>query len=244
MFLGDVCVVEAEARQKLDGRDTKTFQIRNFFDQSQISAWVFNATGRTLGEAPDMHFIDDRIGHGAFQGLIPFPVVVAGVNDNAAHAAVQVVARCAGSSAIPKGQAVSFGVRIDKNLLWIEAMAVPGFTGTIHPVGIAHARFDTFDEGMPDVEASVLSCTKGDDLDRLQVFRSSENQQLNPNSTAAEQRKVHALCFDGASKRMRRTGVTTKCCALWFEWIAPKRCNDRRSANRHGGNRCREKGRR
>ena len=108
MFLGDICVVEAEARQKLDSRNTKTFQIRNFFDQSQISAWMFNATGRTLGETPDMHFINDRIGHRAFQGLVPFPVVVVGVNDNAAHAAVQVVAGCAGSSAIPEGKTISF----------------------------------------------------------------------------------------------------------------------------------------
>ena len=108
MFLGDICVVEAEARQKLDSRDTKTFQIRNFFDQSQISAWMFNATGRTLGEAPDMHFINDRIGHRTPQRLIPFPVVIVCVNDNAAHAAMQVVAGRASSSAIPKSQTVAF----------------------------------------------------------------------------------------------------------------------------------------
>ena len=72
-------------------------------------------------------------------------------------------------------------------------MAVPGFTGTINAIGIAHAWFNAFNEGMPDVEASVFGPTEGNHLDRLKIFRPSENQQLNPSSTAAEQRKVHAV---------------------------------------------------
>ena len=116
---------------------------------------MFDTTCWAFGETTDVHFIHNGFGHGLFKGFVPFPVVGRCVDDDTAHAFVQVVAGDASGTSIPESQAVPFGIRVDEHLFGVEAMTVPGLVGPVNPIGVTHAWLDAFDEGMPDVETSV-----------------------------------------------------------------------------------------
>ena len=46
-------------------------------------------------------------------------------------------------------------------------MSVPGFMGSIDPVGIAHARHNAFHKCVPDIEAAIVIAAQFNDLDGL-----------------------------------------------------------------------------
>ena len=48
-------------------------------------------------------------------------------------------------------------------------MSVPRFPRAVNTIGIAHARLNTFNEGMPYVKASIVSAIQIDDFCWLQI---------------------------------------------------------------------------
>ena len=56
-------------------------------------------------------------------------------------------------------------------------MAAPEFISTNHPLGIAKARIDAFNEGMPNIEVYTLYYTKNklQHQPQLQALTSREN---------------------------------------------------------------------
>ena len=69
---------------------------------------------------------------------------------------MQIVAGRAGGTPIPKRKAVPLGIWIHQNLFGIKTLAVPGLSRAVDAVGLTHARLPPLNEGMPNVEASIV----------------------------------------------------------------------------------------
>ena len=100
-------------------------------------------------------------------------------------------------------------------------MSVPGFPRAVDTIGIAHARPNTFNEGMPYVKAYIVSAIQIDDFCWLQIVWFGENKQLNACCAAAVKRKINPIGLNCASKGMRGASEATKGCALWLKGVAP-----------------------
>src|SRR5579863_3640989 len=95
-------LVEIKDREQLHGINAEIFEVRNLFDQAAESPGMPNARGRRLGEAADMRLINDAFLHRTVEGLVAFPIVPGGVNDNGAHGRLQIVLCSAAAATIPK----------------------------------------------------------------------------------------------------------------------------------------------
>lgn len=58
--------IEFEDRHQFDAIDTELFQVRNFFAYTRKGTGVNDSRRGALGEASDMHFVDDKIFDGKF----------------------------------------------------------------------------------------------------------------------------------------------------------------------------------
>src|SRR5579883_678950 len=163
----DIGFIEIEYRQQFDRGDAKVGQVGNFLDDAGESARVLHAGSGRLGKAPDMHFIDDGLLHGAAEGAVAFPVVARGVDHHRAHGGGDVVVRSAGARADPEAVGIAARVGIDQDFVGVEAMAGRRIGGTIHPERIVAARGEPAHEDVPEVKRLVDERIEADHLRRL-----------------------------------------------------------------------------
>ena len=93
-------------------------------------------------------------------------------------------------------------------------MAVPGLPRAVDAVGVAHAGLYPLNEGMPNIEASVVIAIQINNLCWLKIVWFGEDQQLNTCCAAAVKREVDSVRFNCASEWVRRTYEATKGSAL------------------------------
>ena len=101
-----------------------------------------HAGGRRLGEAADVHLVDDRLGHRAVERLVALPVVVVQVDDDAAHRLRQVVVRAAGRRRDPRASVVlPLAYGSISTLFAVEAVAAAvQIPRAVHAVGVVRRR--------------------------------------------------------------------------------------------------------
>src|SRR5260370_41667227 len=104
------------------------------------------------------------------QRLIPFAVVVRGVNEHATHRSGHIIARQDRVCSIPEGIVIASGIRIEQHLIPVVAVSLTvKIRRTICTEGIVHSlrsRIESSQVDMPEFEGSIaleieLDCSDG-----------------------------------------------------------------------------------
>ena len=128
------------------------------------------------GEAAHVKLVDDRLGEGPPERQIAFPVVTAGIGDDALHRGGRVVARPArGLAVVAVGNRDGEPVWIEKDLLAIEPETTFRRERSMRAVGINLARLEARDKGMPVVIGAVAFAIERDDRAGSAAAASSNN---------------------------------------------------------------------
>ena len=172
----------------------------------EVGPRMRRARGRGLGEAADVHLVDDRVLHRAPERLVALPVVVGHVDDDAAQRVREVVLRTAGLDPVPERRGGAASVRVDQDLVRVEAMTLTmKVLGAVDPICIAHPGRHPGDMDVPEVEGPVGIGVEDDRLDRLGRVVTLEDQQLDAGGMAGEEREVGALAIGCRPERVRAT---------------------------------------
>ena len=128
------------------------------------------------GEAADVQLVNDRLGVRPLERHIAFPVVAAGIGDDAFHGDRRVVAAPArGSARVGVGHRDRETIRIEQNLLAVESVTTFRLERSVRPIGVDLARPDTRYKDMPVVIGAVPVGSSGMTCDGLAAFSSSNN---------------------------------------------------------------------
>src|SRR5207244_10758748 len=94
-----------------------------------------------------------------------------------------------------------FCIRIQKQLVGSEAMALVGLVGTVHAIAVELSRPDVGQMDMPD----VVRALRQDETCALALSRFVEQAKLDLLGMRGEQREVGPTAFRGGSERIRRS---------------------------------------
>ena len=95
-----------------------------------------------------------------------------------------------------------FGIRIDEELVRIEAESVLGIVSPVHPVAVELAWDDIVEIAVPNVLGAFGQRNALDLASTLSI----EQTKLDPFGVGREQRKIGATSVPGGAKRMRQSG--------------------------------------
>ncbi len=132
--------IELEHRQQLDGGDAEGLQVGDLLDKPEIGAAQrrINPRAGGFGKPPQMQLIDHRAGERVGGQLVPFPVVVTGIDHPILGAAGQIAAWPGRRPSVVVGaQLDAATIGIEQYLLGIEAGAAVRAPWALNPIGVA-----------------------------------------------------------------------------------------------------------
>ena len=131
------------------------------------------------GEASDVHLVDDHVLHRAAERLVSLPVVVAHVDDHAAHGGRQIVGRPDGIIAVEKLLRIAQGIRVNQHVVAVKAKSLTvEILWPVNTVRVMSTRLEALDVDVPEKESLVDGGIELDDLDRLDVIVPLKQKQL------------------------------------------------------------------
>ncbi len=205
---------EVVHRQQLDRRHPESGQVgdRLIRREPRIGpAQMIGQPGEVLGEPLDVQLIDDRVCPGDAQQLITLPIEMGVDHHRLGHRVgivggidLEVVVGCAVGdigqdvAGLPLQVAVDrLGVRVDEQLVGVEAMPLVRDVGPAHPVSVELAGSDTRDVAMP-LERGLM--TQLDLGLRPVLIEQAQHDRL---GVLGEQREVRAAPVPGRTEGKR-----------------------------------------
>ena len=206
-IIQDILFVELLNGQQLDGGDPQLLKVGDLFDQAVVRARVLDTRRGVLGETTHVHFIDHRFVERMLERCVALPVIVARIDDDALFRAGAVVLSTLGLFAGPVRPIDDLAcIRVQQDLVGVEAMPHVWSIGTIHSVGIDLPRGQAMHENVPIVERAMYSRVERDRMAGLGVVKAIEQQQFNGRGVPGKERKVHALRIYSCAERVGTSG--------------------------------------
>ena len=171
-------------RHQLDSCDPQRLQVGDLLDHAQIAARCLDLRSSTLGEAANMHLVDDRLADVTSNVAITVPVKIV-IDDHTLGRTNDSVAP------FLKFSSQCLGVRIDQPRGRIEPMSVLRIPGTTRLEMVQLAGVNAGNVQTPNVTPAIGIPIELDDLGGFAVVYLVVKQQSHGGGRATEDRKLH-----------------------------------------------------
>src|SRR5579864_7709399 len=186
--------VELKDREKFDSGDAETQKMGNFFDYASKGAAGFQvyAGARMASETGDVHFVNDRLGKGAVERRVPFPVVASRLGDDALEGVGGIVAgrSSSGAAVVAVGDTLSVG--IEQDLLAVVTVSITKIERTVHAKSIELSWSEIGNENVPIVRGPIAVGIQDDDSRGMRVHGAVEQKEFYGESTFRENAEIDA----------------------------------------------------
>ena len=197
-------------REQLYRSNAQFAQVGNFLHQPRISSpfrWRDSRTGGN-GEAAHMQFVDDGVGVAQLERHIPFPIVSAGVYDDAFHGHGAIIAGAHGHLAVvTAGHDRRQRIWVEQDFPAIEAETNGRVMRAIGAVGVNLPRLEAGHEHVPVVEGAVFVGVEAEDTSWVRVIGRVEEQKLNRFAILGEDAEIHSIGVNRCAKGVAGAGV-------------------------------------
>ncbi len=154
------------------------------------------------GEAAHVRLIDDGARAGAAERRVAFPIVGAGIDDDALHGGARGIAgEARGFAAVAGGDDDAAAVGIEEELTGIEAQSGGGVEGAVDAVAVELAGAGAGDEGVPVVVGAIGGGGNANDARGEGIVFAIEEKELDGGGEAREDAEVDAIGLHGCAQR-------------------------------------------
>ena len=224
-------------RHELDGGDAERVQVREHRlagDSGVGAAQLLGHVGMHHGHAADVRLVDDGLVGRITRAPLPAPIE-RGVDHRAEGGERRAVALVEHEVGVRIPHLVAeqlirpfelpadrLGVRVEQQLVGIEAKPRVRIVRAVHAVAVQLVRSDAGEMKMPRAVGALADANAG-----LVVAGAVEQAQLHRFGPLREQRKIHTLPVPGGASRKRQSGGLARSFAL--------RCGGRRHGRVYSG---------
>jgi hypothetical protein len=196
--------IELEYGEEFDRGDPEILKIRNLVDHAGVRPALVghDAGARMPRETSDVHLVDHGGGERPTERGVALPVIGLGIDDDAAHGDLRVVARAARRQTVVLVRHDNGApVGIEQHLGRIEAKPSRRVDGAGCAVRVDLCGAESGHESVPVVVAPVSRRIEADDARRLGVAYAVEEEKLDRAGLAREDAEVDAALHHGSAKR-------------------------------------------
>ncbi len=201
--------IELEDRQQLDGGDPEIDEVRDLLHEAGVGAAQIgrHARPRIGGHPGQVRLIDHRLAPRPGERLVAIPVVVAGIGHDALHRGGHRVGHPGRDTAVAAGHGDATPVRVEQDLVRVEAEAILGRPRPVRGVAVELAGHDTRDVRVPVLARPVDVRVEANDPGRDEVVGAIEEQDVDAGRTFGIDPEIDARRRHRGTQRVGRPGL-------------------------------------